>query len=215
MNNCRFTCPHCETVAQMVWASVSKDLSRGIPELGYIAGGTKNDQGIIRTAICQYCSECSIWYEGVMIYPNRGFAPPPNPDLSDNVRNIYKEASAICDKSPRAAAALLRLAVQHLCIELGGKGENINDDIKKLVKDGLPDKMQKALDIVRIMGNSAVHPGQIDFESSDTSNTVASLFNFINLIGKYCISQEKELNAIYSQLPETARESIEKRDKIP
>ena len=81
-----------------------------------------------------------------MIYPHIGAFPEPNPDLSADVVAIYREASSIAKQSPRAACALLRLALETLRINIGESG-TINDAIKKLVKKGLSEEIQRALDI--------------------------------------------------------------------
>ncbi|WP_424033423.1 DUF4145 domain-containing protein [Methylocella sp.] len=49
--------------------------------------------------------------------------------------------------------------MQKLCVELGEKGKNIDDDIANLVKKGLSPELQQALDILRVIGNEAVHHG--------------------------------------------------------
>ncbi len=144
-----------------------------------------------------------------MVYPELGAAPPPNADMPSEVVHYYREAAAIAQRSPRSAAALLRLAVQVLCIELGEKGKSINDDIASLVKKGLPSLVQKALDVVRIVGNNAVHPGQID---TDDAATVSSLFQLLNVIVDYMISMPARIDSAYSNLPSNLREAIAKRD---
>ena len=97
-----------------------------------------------------------------MFVPVSGQSPLPNVEMPRNVREYYTEAAEIISRSPRAAAALLRLAIQVLCKELGENGNNINDDIASLVAKGLPAVVQQSLDVVRVTGNEAVHPGQID-----------------------------------------------------
>jgi hypothetical protein len=145
-----------------------------------------------------------------MIVPNSGNAPLPNIDLPEDIETDFEEARSIVNNSPRGAAALLRLCVQKLCINLGGKGKNINEDISILVKNGLPVKIQQALDIVRVIGNSAVHPGLIDIQ--DNQEIANKLFHLINLIAEVMISQPKEINKVYDNLPEKDKKSIEKRD---
>ena len=74
----------------------------------------------------------------------------------------------------------------------------------------MDERIQKALDIVRVIGNSAVHPGQIDLR--DDTATAAGLFQIINAIVAATISAEKHINTIYGRLPAGALDAIEKRD---
>jgi hypothetical protein len=145
-----------------------------------------------------------------MVWPNRGNAPHPNPDMPEEVRKDYEEAASISSKSPRGAAALLRLAIQKLCCHLGGQGKNINDDIALLVKNGLPGRVQQALDVVRVVGNNAVHPGQLN---ADDQEIVGHLFTIINVITEYMISMPNKIGGLYEALPEGALKAIDKRDK--
>ena len=123
---------------------------------------------------CYDCRLLSIWIHDSLYYPSRGEVSPANPDIPEEIRKDYDEASKILNDSPRGAAALLRLVVQKLCKELGGKGVNINDDIAYLVKNGLHPKIQKALDSVRIIGNEAVHPGQMDLITLESKQRLSS-----------------------------------------
>lgn len=76
-----------------------------------------------------------------MIYPETTSVEKPSNELPAEVLRDYDEAAKIVQKSPRAAAALLRLGIQKLCTALGGTGENLNTDIAKLVESGLPAKV--------------------------------------------------------------------------
>jgi hypothetical protein len=146
-----------------------------------------------------------------MVYPDQTTVSPPNADLEEEIQQDYLEAANILERSPRGAVALLRLGIQKLCRQLGQPGKNINDDIATLVKAGeIPQRVQQALDIVRVVGNNAVHPGQIDLR--DDRDTALRLFQLVNLIAERAISQPKEVEELYGTLPEAARKQIERRD---
>jgi hypothetical protein len=100
--------------------------------------------------------------------------------------------------------------VQELCVHLGYPGKNLNSDIGKMVRAGLDEDIQQALDIVRVTGNNAVHPGQISF--SDGTVEVEALFNLINDITEDLITRPARRKAHYATLPEDARKAIEQRD---
>lgn len=91
-----------------------------------------------------------------MVIPDMEGIPYPNDDLSDEIKGDYAEARSILIRSPRGAADLLRLALQKLCKSLGESGKDINADIANLVKKGLRQSIQKALDTVRVIGNESV-----------------------------------------------------------
>lgn len=98
-----------------------------------------------------------------------------------------------------------------MCKHLGGKGENLNDDIALLAKNGLDARVQQMLDVVRVIGNHAVHPGKIDLR--DDRATAEMLFGLVNLIAERTIGQEKHVEEAFEGLPESAKEAIAKRDK--
>ena len=144
-----------------------------------------------------------------MYFTDTGNAPFPNPEMPESVLKLYVEAAAISSKSPKGAAALLKLSIQVLCQELDEPGKNINTDIGNLVKKGLPLIVQQSLDIVRVTGNDAVHPGQID---TDNSETVGQLFDLVNIIIEYMIALPKKVSGIYSSLPADKVKGITDRD---
>jgi hypothetical protein len=159
---------------------------------------------------CFNCNDIAIWVQSALVHPVRGDAPLPNPDLPDDVRLDFDEAGRILRLSPRGAAALLRLAIQKLCAFLGEKGKHIDTDIASLVKKGLDPRIQQALDVVRVIGNNAVHPGQVDLR--DDVGTAEKLFDLVNIIADAMISQPKRIAEMFDGLPQGAREAIAKRD---
>jgi len=193
-----FNCPFCNAYANQFWDNLAK-VERGKWHYGDVDG-----------CVCAHCGYESVWFKNVMVYPDFEGVQPPNQDLSSDIQLDYQEAASILQKSPRGSAALLRLAIQKLCKELGEEGKNINTDIKNLVAKGLPSAVQKSLDIVRVIGNDAVHPGQIDI--SDDIETAKALFKLVNLIAEKIITEKKEVEEIYNSLPESKRQEIEKRD---
>jgi len=201
-NKSAFNCPICGAFAKQVWTSMRLHNQNE----SYNAG--VEDPKI---SVCNHCSGFSVWKNKKLIFPNTGTSPLPNEDMPEDVKADYEEARTILNLSPRGAAALLRLAIQKLCIHLGGKGKDINSDIGQLVKNGLPEKLQKALDSVRVIGNNAVHPGQIDLK--DDIVTANQLFVFINIICDNQISQHKLISQFYDKvIPEGAKNAIDKRD---
>jgi len=97
-----------------------------------------------------------------------------------------------------------------LCKELGEPGENINRDIGSLVKKGLPATVQQSLDVVRVTGNHAVHPGQIE---TDDEKVVGALFSLLNVIVEYMVSLPSRVGSLYDALPAGALEQIKRRDE--
>lgn len=205
-----FHCPHCGVLSEQQWSGKIHCYYIGL----FPNGGRGETQYILTntlTAKCSHCQNVSFWVDKKMVYPLTGNVEMANPDLPNDIKNDYNEAKNIVNISPRGAAALLRLAVQKLCIHLGEKGKNINDDIESLVKKGLPKTMQQALDSVRVVGNNAVHPGTIDL--NDKIEIAYALFGFVNIICEVLISQPKKIQEFYEKnISEGIRIGIEKRD---
>jgi hypothetical protein len=159
---------------------------------------------------CFNCGEISVWVYDRLLFPPELNGEEPNEDLSSDVLVDYQEAHSILNLSPRGACALLRLAIQKLCIYLGESGKDINADIASLVKKGLSPIVQKSLDVVRVIGNEAVHPGTLDLR--DDRDTASKLFRLVNIIAERMISHPKHVDAMYDELPESKKAQIEKRD---
>ena len=116
------------------------------PFLRLVRGSGYFDFALCNVSVsrCFNCKKVSIWICDRLVHPRIGWELPPNPGLPEEIRADYDEASRILDESPRGAAALMRLAIQKLCKELGRPGKNLNDDIAALVKTGLDPLVQRA-----------------------------------------------------------------------
>ncbi len=193
-----FNCPHCQAYAHQIWSD-GQEIERGYP---------KNVEEL-KISKCSNCEKHSFWVDYKIVYPNLIEVPQPNSDLNAEIKNDYIEAAIILNNSPRGAVALLRLCIQKLCEQLGEWGD-LNDMIKNLVKKGLSEKIQRSLDIVRVIGNNAVHPGQIDIK--DDKETALKMFSLINIIAEVMITNPKEIDNLYNTLPETSKNAIKKRD---
>lgn len=201
LQNTAFHCPHCRAYAKQTWCS---GFGRNIDS------GSLFEEDLLCFTICTHCSGRTVWYNKKMVFPDSSNAPPPNSDLPEEIRGDFEEARSILSRSPRGAAALFRLCIQKLCKFLGESGKDLNADIASLVVKGLNQRIQKSLDIVRVIGNEAIHPGTIDLR--DEPETAIQLANLINIITDAMITQPKIIDILYGKLPEAKRKQIEERD---
>jgi hypothetical protein len=206
----QFNCPYteCGVFAHMDWFNVAGTISNRYtpPELDF------------ELSRCGHCGKISLWHgdgqfgtDFRLIHPLTSIAPSAHPDLPEICIDDFNEAREIVSRSPRGSGALLRLCLEKLCAHLTGDGnKSINDNIAALVKEGLPQRIQQSLDALRVLGNSAVHPKEIDL--NETPDTVRAMFHLINVIVENRITEPKAVEDIYNMLPEGAREAIQRRD---
>lgn len=211
----RGACHHCGAFSHQDWyaafADETSNLDSVSPSFSGQAGGFKTRVTGLYFSSCASCRRLSVWVGGGLVFPfSRGDAPQPNADMPDDVLSDYMEAAAIVKYSPRSAAALLRLAVEKLCRNIGGQG-SIDKMIGDLVAKGLDTRIQKALDTLRVIGNESVHPGQMDLK--DDVATASSLFGLLNLVVDRMISEPRHIDEMYALLPKGKVEGINNRDK--
>jgi len=203
-----FNCPYCNAYAHQQWFSITFTNMSNNQVIGYQS--VVKDFEISR---CARCWESAIWYQSKLVFPSTLIAPLPSTDMPPDVAADFNEAREVLTQSPRSSAALLRLAIQKLCKELGQPGKNLNEDIGALVKAGLPPRIQQALDTVRVIGNNAVHPGELDLR--DDKGTALALFGIVNMIIEVMITHPREMEEIYNKLPVGALKGIAQRDQTP
>lgn len=125
------------------------------------------------------------------VYPLGAARHPPPPQVDDaELKSDYREACAVVNISPKAAAALGRRCLQHILREKAKvKHDNLDREIQQVLDAGhLPSHLADAIDSVRTIGNFAAHPikitssGEIvDVEPGEaewTLDTVEGLMDF-------------------------------------
>ena len=164
-----------------------------------LEGGSDDPGETLSLGTCERCSRFSLWIDGEMIYHPSADLSIPRMEMPEEVRGIYLEARRTLDASPRAASALLRLAIRGLIAYLG-ETDDIAENLKYLKKQGLDDKIQVALRRVRMVGEDAVEPGLID--SGDGEETARALFEILNLIVDALLVQPRRVDEMLGKLPE-------------
>jgi len=197
-----FECPYCNVYAVQDWERLTWPKMDG----GKFWKGWKWSK-------CQHCQVLTLWshLEKIVQPDSVPFGPDPNPDMPKNVLDIYEEARRVLPVSVRSCAALLRLALQVLIETLEPGRGHINQKIRRLVERGLEPSAQKAMDVLRVVGNNAVHPGSIELE--EDGELVPALFGLLNLVVHHVISRPRQIEALFDSLPESARQAIAKRDQ--
>ncbi len=196
-----FHCVHCGVLAQQECSDLAFDSYGYKVEVPY------------SHCSCTNCNGVSVWVvkpEGRMIDPLLVGGPRSHIEMPEDVRADYEEARRIINLSPRGACALLRLAVQKLCVDLGDPGKDLNTAIGNLVEKGMDQQAQEALDSLRVIGNEAVHPGEMDLR--DDVTTATNLFDLLNFVVDEMIARPKKRKAIFARLPERKRDGIKQRD---
>lgn len=214
-----FICPNCHVHTHHGWEEVlfRDDRSLLLKEKSASEGSmnkanTPVEKYAIYMSRCIACGKKTIWIDGEMVYPESS-APEPMDGMPDNVLQTYKEAGSIYKKSPRSACAVLRLAIEQLLQYIKEEGKTIDNKIGLLVEEGIQMATQKALDIIRVVGNKSIHDIEIAIDYTE-EETVLFLFNLINMVVAD-IAQKDEINSMYKHLPKSALDAIEKRDKKP
>lgn len=197
------TCPYCHVYAQFDW-EVRKNLNSKLQKYKLIV------------AKCNSCYLDSVWLHNIQSEEDTLLLPDypseldtPNSDMPNDIQQIYIESAKVLKDSPRASAALSRLAIDQLTQQFSNKS-SLDKRIGDLVSKDLSSKLQKAFDIVRIVGNNAVHPGEIDLK--DNQEMAKSLLDLLNMITDELITKPKQIDEFYNSLPKGQLEHIEKRD---
>ena len=201
-----FTCPRCGIASAQHWI----DLHTVEMKYSKATQWRRTQTKMVDMALsqCGTCLKRALWFEKSLIFPASSTAPAMSPDMPAEFQKDYEEATAVAHASPRAAAALLRMCVEGLCKSITGEGR-FENAIEALQKQGLPEEIQMAMDVIRLNGNQVMHAGQLYGE--DDQHTVSMLFRLANSIVAWAITEKRQLRALYEQLPEEKRKHLEQK----
>lgn len=207
-----FNCPNCTAFSKHEWETIFVNETKGefTPVIPMNMIGKIIE---LKLCKCENCGYISFWYNKKLAWPLNTGVEAPLDEMPEDIKELYKEASSIVELSPKGSCAILRLALQKLCNRLAEQDEKkkLDETIKILVSKGLPSTLQKAMDIVRIVGNEAVHPGKINVD--DNKEIAIALFRLMNIIVEKVIVEPKEIDDLYSLMPKGKLKGIENRDK--
>jgi hypothetical protein len=230
-----YSCPHCHAFAQQEWSWIHRhriavsdakidlmtlahqvrfaalpDREKGRLSSNVVPSVTQERLTTWFLGSCSACGTGTVWLGGRLLFPSNSPAPQPGADMPAAASQDYEEAAKVVGHSPRAAAALLRLCTEKLLGHLLQREGRIDSMIADFVALGVPMQVQQAMDVLRVTGNEAVHPGTMD--AVDDLDTALALFGLVNLIVDDLITRPKHVSQMYGALPRGKREAIEARN---
>jgi hypothetical protein len=144
-----------------------------------------------------------------MIYPRVGEAPPPHEEMPPQIRKLYEEARGVLPASPRASAALLRVALEGLLEEAGYRQGRLADRLEKAREDGkLSAGTYELAEVLRYAGNAAAHyePWKIDpSQGEEDREMVYHLFVFVNYVTDELIAKPRQIGEMARKINEKVR----------
>jgi hypothetical protein len=108
---------------------------------------------------CHSCNGFSLWVGGILVFPTR---IDKTPEL---VEEDLEEATAILNKFPRGATALMRVCIQKLVPLLEDNGKELNQRVSSLVRKGLEMEMQQAEEVLQVLRSDPVQLSQLESQA--------------------------------------------------
>ena len=119
--------------------------------------------------------------------------------MPQNIKDLYIEASSVFELSPRSSLAIIRLALDLLCIELGADNkDSLYNKVEWLYNENVINSEIKELAHgVRGLGNDAVHPRNIDDQID--KNDAELVFELLNIIVEEKITKANRKNELVNK----------------
>lgn len=153
---------------------------------------------------CTHCGEKMLWVDEEIIYPKTSTAPIVEEDFPSEIQAIIEEARLVYEASPRAALALLRVALEHICANQGFAKGYLKKRLENLIKDKqLSIEAVEGLTIIKALGDDSVHA--IPIIEGDTKELATFAFNLVANIGDTLYTQPNRRKSLLDQLKDGKR----------
>jgi hypothetical protein len=133
---------------------------------------------------CHSCNGFSLWVGGILVFPTR---IDKTPEL---VEKDLEEATAILNKFPRGATALMRVCIQKLVPLLEDNGKELNQRVSSLVRKGLEMEMQQAMEVLQLLRSDPVQLSQLE-SHADNKKTALRFLDSLKEVLERRMSQNR------------------------
>jgi len=101
----------------------------------------------------------NILYPQNIIYPN---------GLPGKILSIFKEADSVKNISVTSYAFLMRKLLEEVCLDLGAKGDKLDEKLNDLAKNNIiPQRLKDVSHKLRLIGNAATHSGNMELSKKE------------------------------------------------
>lgn len=207
LNENSFICPYCkiETGHQFVSDRLVRHYQNSYYEFYAVTNISQpciKEELTLSISTCAKCKQIEIWINDDMVYPKiEEFGPEATKDMPERVKETFNEARKVFGVSVRSAAALLRLAIEQYCDEMGYKERNLSTSIKEMIsKENLSNEFEKSCDYIRLTGNDAVHPRELSI--SEDKEVVLFMFELLNQLVEEMITNKNKKNRLFRKVLE-------------
>jgi hypothetical protein len=136
---------------------------------------------------CYNCKGFTVWVRDQLVFPVRRVEPRANivvegefeeavvdvqapaeniqqsdEQVQDEASEDFEEAAAFLNKSPGAAAALIRVCIQKMMPLLKQTGKNLDENIALLVRKGLEVEIRQATDVLQVIRKNPAQESHVD-----------------------------------------------------
>jgi hypothetical protein len=150
-----------------------------------------------------------LWVGDQLVWPKGTTSLESTLDASADVPEDSRKISQTLDASLRGAAALLRVATEKLCKELGDSEQQPRPAITPLLQEEVDARVLKVLEAMRVIESNAMPSDHVSVR--DDRATAETLSGLVNLICEKMMIEPRQLQALYTKVREGAQNGIEQQ----